>query len=45
MTYSLHPEAERDVANALDFYSEHTGSAVAKERLRNNFPFLPVQIW
>ncbi|TPW18018.1 MAG: Plasmid stabilization system protein [Halothiobacillaceae bacterium] len=30
MTYSLHPGAERDVADALDFYSEHAGSAVAK---------------
>ncbi len=30
MTYSLHPEAERDVADALDFYSEHASPAVAK---------------
>ena len=29
MTYSLHPGAERDVADALDFYSEHAGSIVA----------------
>ena len=30
MTYSLHPEAERDFADALDFYSEHAGPVVAK---------------
>ena len=29
MTYSLHPGAERDIAEALDFYSEHAGPAVA----------------
>ena len=29
MTYSLHPGAERDVADALDFYNEHAGPAVA----------------
>jgi len=29
MTYSLHSGAEHDVANALDFYSEHAGPAVA----------------
>ncbi|MHB8247808.1 MAG: type II toxin-antitoxin system RelE/ParE family toxin [Acidithiobacillus sp.] len=36
MTYSLHPGAEHDVANALDFYSEHAGSVVA-ERLLEEF--------
>lgn len=29
MSYSLHPEAERDIANALDFYSEQAGLGVA----------------
>ena len=29
MTYSLHPGAEHDVADALDFYSEHAGPVVA----------------
>ena len=29
MTYSLHPGAEHDVANALNFYSEHAGPVVA----------------
>lgn len=29
MTYSLHPGAEHDIANALDFYSEHAGPVVA----------------
>ena len=29
MTYSLHPGAEQDVADALDFYSEHAGPVVA----------------
>ena len=29
MTYTLHPEAEHDIANALDFYSEQAGSVVA----------------
>ncbi len=29
MTYSLHPGTERDVADALDFYNEHAGPAVA----------------
>jgi len=29
MTYTLHPGAEHDVANALDFYSEQAGPAVA----------------
>ena len=29
MSYSLHPGAENDVANALDFYSERAGAAVA----------------
>ncbi|MDD2774327.1 MAG: type II toxin-antitoxin system RelE/ParE family toxin [Gallionella sp.] len=30
MTYSLHPRAEQDVADALDFYSEHAGTVVAE---------------
>jgi len=33
MTYSLHPGAEHDVADALDFYSEQAGPAVAKRFL------------
>jgi len=33
MTYSLHPGAERDVADALDFYNEHAGPAVAERFL------------
>lgn len=33
MTYSLHPGAERDVADALDFYGEQAGPAVAKRFL------------
>ena len=33
MTYVLHPAAERDVADALDFYSEHAGFPVAKRFL------------
>jgi plasmid stabilization system protein ParE len=30
MTYALHPGAEHDIANALDFYSEQAGSVVAE---------------
>ncbi len=33
MSYSLHPGAERDIADALDFYCEHAGTAVAKRFL------------
>lgn len=29
MTYSLHPGAELDIADALDFYGEHAGPVVA----------------
>jgi len=29
MTYSLHPGAEHDIANALDFYKEEAGLVVA----------------
>ena len=29
MTFSLHPGAEHDINDALDFYSKHAGSAVA----------------
>ena len=29
MIYSLHPGAEHDIANALDFYSEQAGLVVA----------------
>jgi plasmid stabilization system protein ParE len=29
MSYSLHPGAESDVADALDFYRERAGAAVA----------------
>lgn len=33
MTYSLHPGAEHDIANTLDFYSEQAGSVVAEHFL------------
>ena len=33
MTYSLHPGAENDIANAMDFYSEHAGPVVAERFL------------
>jgi plasmid stabilization system protein ParE len=33
MIYSLHPRAEHDVADALDFYSEHAGTVVAEHFL------------
>lgn len=33
MTYSLHPGAELDIANALDFYKEQAGLAVAERFL------------
>lgn len=33
MTYTLHPEAESDIAAALDFYSEQAGRAVAERFL------------
>lgn len=33
MTYSLHPGAEHDIANALDFYKEQAGLAVAERFL------------
>ena len=36
MTYLLHPGAERDIANALDFYKEQAGLAVA-ERFLDEF--------
>jgi toxin ParE1/3/4 len=29
VTFSLHPEAEQDVADALDYYMTHAGSVVA----------------
>jgi plasmid stabilization system protein ParE len=29
MTYSLHPGAEQDIAEALDFYTEEAGRVVA----------------
>lgn len=34
MTYSLHPAAEQDVADALDFYLETAGFAVADRFLK-----------
>ena len=34
MTYSLHPGAEHDVADAMDFYSEHAGPVVAARFLQ-----------
>ena len=33
MTYSLHPGAEQDIADALDFYAEQAGSLVARRFL------------
>ena len=33
MTYSLHPGAEHDIANALDFYKEQAGLVVAEHFL------------
>ena len=33
MTYSLHPGAEQDIADALDFYTEQAGPLVAKRFL------------
>ncbi|NNM81030.1 MAG: type II toxin-antitoxin system RelE/ParE family toxin, partial [Burkholderiales bacterium] len=33
MTYTLHPGAEHDIANALDFYSEQAGRIVAERFL------------
>ena len=36
MSYTLHPEAERDIADVLDFYREHAGIAVA-ERFLSEF--------
>jgi plasmid stabilization system protein ParE len=33
MTYLLHPEAEHDIANALDFYKEQAGIVVAERFL------------
>jgi plasmid stabilization system protein ParE len=36
VTYSLHPEAEQDVADALAFYAEQAGPLVAR-RFFNEF--------
>jgi toxin ParE1/3/4 len=36
MIYTLHPGAEHDIANALDFYSEQAGP-VAAERFLGEF--------
>lgn len=33
MTYSLHPGAEQDIADALDFYTEKAGPLVARRFL------------
>ncbi|MFW2358252.1 type II toxin-antitoxin system RelE/ParE family toxin [Hydrogenophaga sp.] len=33
MTYSLHPGAEQDIADALDFYEEQAGLLVAQRFL------------
>jgi plasmid stabilization system protein ParE len=33
VTYSLHPGAEQDIADALDFYSERAGQLVAQRFL------------
>ena len=35
MTFSLHPLAERDVAETLDFYSEQAGPVVAERFLED----------
>lgn len=36
MTFSLHPEAERDIADAIDFYLRNAGLIVA-ERFLDEF--------
>ena len=36
MSFSLHPGAQNDVADALDFYRERAGAAVA-ERFLDEF--------
>ena len=36
MTYSLHPGAEQDIADAMDFYAEQVGMLVA-ERFLDEF--------
>jgi plasmid stabilization system protein ParE len=36
VTFTLHPGAERDISNALDFYSEQAGRIVA-ERFLDEF--------
>lgn len=33
MSYSLHPDAERDIADALDFYAAQAGPLVARRFL------------
>jgi plasmid stabilization system protein ParE len=33
VTYSLHPGAEQDIAEILDFYTEHAGLVVAERFL------------
>lgn len=33
MTFSFHPKAERDIAEATDFYAEQAGRAVAERFL------------
>ena len=33
MTYSLHPGAEQDIADALDFYTEQAGVVIAQHFL------------
>lgn len=33
MTYTLHPSAENDIADALDFYAEQAGVVVARRFL------------
>jgi hypothetical protein len=36
MTYSLHPGAEQDIADALDFYAEQAGTLVAERFLNES---------
>ena len=39
MTFSLHPGAEQDIANAMDFYAEQAGPIVAQRFLAEQGEF------